>query len=128
MVDAPPVIMVADADPHVRALVGRFVGEAGYKVTYAVDGYEALDDARKSPPVAILADMLLPRLDGLALCRLLKNDPTTSHIITVIVFSVLSAEEKARKAGADAFVRKPLEKNRVLNTLKEAISSRGTNL
>ena len=119
------VVMIADADSHVRDLVGRFVTEAGYIAVYATDGYQALDQARKEPPMAILADIMLPKLDGLALCRLIKGDPCTSHIITVIVLSVFAAEERVRKAGADAFVQKPLEKTRILNTLKDAAQKRG---
>lgn len=116
--------MIADADYNVRALVGRFVTEAGYRATFATTGYEALDSARLSPPVAILADILLPQLDGLALCRLIKGDPGTASIVTV-VFSVLPSEERAKKAGADAFISKPLEKLRILKTLEEVTAKRG---
>ena len=123
-----PLVMIADSDPYVRDLVSRFVSEAGYKVTLATQGYEALDDARKMLPIAIMADMLLPKLDGLALCKLLKGDPATEHIVTVIVVSVLSAEERAKQAGADAFILKPLEKSRVLRVLQEALDrDRGRN-
>jgi two-component system alkaline phosphatase synthesis response regulator PhoP len=117
--------MVADADPHIRELAGYFLTEAGYTVTFETGGYEALDSARKAPPMAILADLLLNRLDGLALCRLLKGDPATQHI-AIIVFSVLAAEERARKAGADAFMLKPLEKNRLLMALEEATRKKDT--
>jgi CheY-like chemotaxis protein len=116
-------IMIADVDPYVRNLACRFITEAGYKVTLVSDGYEALDMARKDPPRLLLADLLLPRLDGLALCRLIKQDPETSHVITVIVFSVLSAAQKAKEAGADAFLKKPLEKTRFLQMLKSTLSS-----
>jgi CheY-like chemotaxis protein len=119
-----PVVMVADSDSNVRDLVGRFITEAGYSAVYAHTGYEALDSARKSPPLAILADILLPKLDGLALCRLIKGDPETSNIVTVIIISILSSDERAKKAGADAFVQKPLEKTRILNTLREAVERR----
>jgi CheY-like chemotaxis protein len=118
-----PLIMIADPDPYVRDLVSRFLRDAGYDTTLAKEGYEALDDARKLLPVAILADLMLPRLDGLALCRVLKGDPATEKIITVIVFSVISAEDRARKAGADAFIIKPLEKSRVLRVLEETVSA-----
>lgn len=118
----PLVVMIADADANVRALIGRFITEAGYSASFAVDGYDALDSARKAPPLAILADVMLPKLDGLALCRLIKGDPATSHIVTVIVLSVLASEDRARKAGADAFVKKPLEKKRILKTLEDATS------
>lgn len=79
--------------------------------------------ARREVPRLVLADMLLPRLDGLALCKLLKTDPATAKIITVIVISVLSAEGKARSAGADAFLRKPIERQRILTMLKETVGT-----
>lgn len=116
--------MVADADANVRTMVGRFLTEAGYAVCFASDGYEALDGTRKSPPIAILADLLLPRLDGLALCRLVKSNPETADVVMVIVLSVLAAEEKVSLAGADAFIKKPLEKSRILGTLADVCAVR----
>lgn len=115
-----PLVMIADPDVAVRELVSHFIVEAGYEVVFASEGYEALDGARKMLPIAVLADVLLPKLDGLALCRLLKGDPETQHIITVIVFSVLAAEERSKRAGADAFLKKPLERTRVLKVLRNA--------
>ncbi len=117
------VVMIADSDNNVRQMVSRFLSEAGYTVIFATDGYEALDNARKAPPLVILADILLPRLDGLALCRLIKGDEATKNIVTVIVFSVLAAEERALKAGTDAFIHN-LEKKRLLMALEEATRKR----
>ncbi len=119
------LIMIADADPFVREMVGRFVEDGGYAVCFAVDGYDALDKARKVPPAAIIADLMLPRLDGLALCRILKSDPAVNEIVSVIISSVLSVEERAKTAGASAFLQKPLEKSRLLNVLKTAIFTGG---
>ena len=120
-----PLILIADPDAAVRELVSQFVSEAGYEVVCTTEGYEALDTARKLLPAAVLADVLLPKLDGLALCRLLKGDPDTQHIVTVVVFSVLAAEERSKRAGADAFIKKPLEKNRVLKILERATAAGG---
>ncbi len=114
------VVIVADADPNVRELVSHFLIDSGYNVKIETDGYEALDNIRKEPPLAVLADILLPRLDGLTLCRLLKDDLATQDVVAVIVFSVMDSEERAKKVGADAFLRKPLERTRVLKALKEA--------
>jgi CheY-like chemotaxis protein len=68
----------------------------------------------------VLVDIIIPKLDGLALCRLLKSDPATQNI-SVMVFSVLSAPERAQNAGADAFLSKPLEKTILLDALTEVI-------
>lgn len=119
------VVMIADSDPHVCNLLSRFLADAGYTVTCADDGYKALDSARLAPPMAILTEVLLPRLDGLALCRLIKSDAAAENITSVIVLSVLAAEERALTAGADAFMQKPLEKNRLLMILNQANSKKG---
>src|ERR1700733_12318207 len=103
-----PIIMIADADPHVRDLAGLFLTEAGYQVDYASNGYEALDKARLAPPNVVLVDIIIPRLGGLALCRLLKSDSVTKNV-KVVVFSELSLQEVfVQKAGADAFLSKPV--------------------
>lgn len=112
--------MIVDADPHVRELAGHFLTEAGYRVEYALDGYEALDRARKTPPDVVLVEIMLPRLDGLALCRLLKSDPATQNI-GVLVFSVLESQKRAQNAGADAFLCKPLEKTRLVDALTKIV-------
>jgi CheY-like chemotaxis protein len=108
-------VFVVDRDAHVRRLVLHFIGSA-YVVRFFDDGYAALDQARKAPPSALIAEILIPRLDGLALCQLLKGDPATSHV-PVLLFSTLAAGERARQAGADAFIEKPLEKVRFVASL-----------
>jgi CheY-like chemotaxis protein len=65
----------------------------------------------------------VPRLDGLALCRKIKSDPCTAHI-AVLVFSILLAEGRAREAGADSFLRKPLAERRLVETVRELVAAR----
>jgi len=118
---SPPVIMIVDADPHVRNLAGYFLTEAGYKVEYAFDGKEALEKARKNPPDAILLEVIIPKLNGLTLCRLLKTDPATKNI-RIVVLSVLTSKNAAEIVGADAFLSKPLEKIRLVDALSKVVN------
>ncbi len=118
------VVMVADSDYNVRKLLGHFLAEFGYSVIFETDGYEALDHARLSPPTIIVADLLLPMLNGLALCRLIKSDSATEKITSVIMMSVLDSEERALNAGADGFVQKPLEKRRLFEMLDKVATRR----
>ncbi len=113
--------MVVDPDEHVHRLTSAFLKDADYTVESSHDGYDALDRIRKSPPHIVLTDILLPKLDGLALCRLLKSDAATQDIVTVIIFSVLEASRLATESGADGFLLKPLERNRLTRALEEAI-------
>jgi CheY-like chemotaxis protein len=114
--DAPlGKILVVEQDVHVRRLVLHFIGGA-YLVEFLNDGYTALDRVRKAPPTALVADIMIPRLDGLALCSLLKGDSRTATI-PIVLMSVLAAAERARQAGADAFIAKPVEKHLFVSSL-----------
>jgi two-component system response regulator MprA len=101
------VILCVERDPFVRDLESYFLTEAGFGVTFAEDGLQALQLARELHPTIVITEILVPKLDGLALCRRLKSDPATRDI-AVLVFSLLAAERRARDAGADAFLSKPL--------------------
>src|SRR5205807_2477297 len=89
---------------------------AGFSVEFADDGLAALSGARLALPQLVITEILIPKLDGLQLCRELKRDPTTRDI-PVIVFSVLAAEARAKEAGANAFLRKPLVPSVLLGTI-----------
>lgn len=117
------LILVVERDPHVRELERYFLEEAGYAVEFAEDGLAALEQTRSLQPHILITEILVPRLDGLALCRKVKQDPTTRHI-AVLVFSIMLAEGRAREAGADSFLRKPLAEKRLVETVRELIASR----
>src|SRR5690606_15660711 len=101
------IILVVERDPHVRELEAYFLNEAGYTVEFTEDGPSALQRARELRPELVITEVLVPKLDGLALCRELKKDPDTADIM-VLIFSILAATTRAREAGADAFLMKPL--------------------
>jgi CheY-like chemotaxis protein len=101
------VILIAERDQHVRKLQQHFLSAAGFVIDFADDGEAALDRARLERPALVVTEILIPKLDGLALCRRLREDPLTRNV-PVLVFSILAAEVRASEAGASAFLRKPL--------------------
>jgi DNA-binding response OmpR family regulator len=117
------IILVVERDPHVRDLEEYFLNEAGYDVEFALDGVEALARARAILPRIIVTEILVPKLDGLALCRAVKED-TALRDTAVLVFSILAAEARAREAGADAFLMKPLADRRLVDTVRALMASR----
>jgi CheY-like chemotaxis protein len=121
------LILVVERDPHVRELERYFLEDAGYAVEFAEDGLAALDQVRTLDPQIVITEILVPRLDGLALCRTIKQDPATRHI-AVLVFSILLAEGRAREAGADSFLRKPLAEKRLVETVRELVAARNAAL
>jgi CheY-like chemotaxis protein len=111
------MILIAERDRNVRELEQHFLESVGFSVEFAHDGLVALTRTRLALPQLVITEILIPKLDGLQLCRELKQDPTTRDI-PVIVFSVLSAEARAKEAGASAFLRKPLVPSVLLGTIQ----------
>lgn len=119
------LILVVERDPHVRELEAYFLNEAGYAVEFTADGETALSRAQELKPAIVVTEVLVPKLDGLALCRRLKGDPTTKGIM-VLIFSILAAGTRAKEAGADAFLMKPLAEHRLVETVRQLMAQRAT--
>jgi DNA-binding response OmpR family regulator len=119
------IILVVERDPHVRELESYFLNEAGFGVEFAADGAAALQTAQAVRPDIIITEVLVPKMDGLALCRRVKADPNLSHTV-VLVFSILAVQARAREAGADAFLMKPLAEKRLVDTVRQLLQLRKT--
>jgi len=108
---APPtnhkkILIVDDDDLFVELLSDTLTAE-GYEVVRASNGLEALDKVRQHLPSYIFLDLILPKIDGIRVCRYLKQDPRYSSI-RVIVLTGIAAEEPSRlkEIGADAYIAK----------------------
>jgi CheY-like chemotaxis protein len=115
------MILVVERNPAVQRLEKFFLEQAGYTVEFASDGVSALARARELRPHILVTEILVPKLDGLSLCRALKSDPATREML-VLVFSHLHAEDRAREAGADAFLYKPLNELLLIETVQKLIA------
>ena len=120
-IDRRVLILVVERNPAVQRLERYFLEQAGFAVEFATDGATALERVQQLKPVLLVAEILVPVLDGLSLCRTLKSDPETSHIL-VLIFSHLHAEDRALDAGADAFLLKPLNEELLIDTVEKLIS------
>jgi two-component system response regulator MprA len=116
-------ILLVDREPHVRTLAAHFLAEAGHRVELASDGHEALAKVRTLKPDLVCCEILVPKLDGLALCRQLKASPETRHIL-VLVVSMLAAGARANDAGADGFLLKPLAQHRLIAMVQGLVEKR----
>jgi DNA-binding response OmpR family regulator len=105
----PGVVVVADDDADILDLVALTLERAGHQVHRARDGEEALELIReRSPDVAVL-DVAMPRLDGLELTRLLRDDLGTRGVRIVLLTARVQdgGAEAGLAAGANDYVRKP---------------------
>ncbi|MHB1034678.1 MAG: response regulator [Pirellulales bacterium] len=102
-------ILVVDDEEDIRDLLSYNFGREGYQVVGVASGEDCIAQAKKTLPDLIILDLLLPRVDGLEVCRILKNDPATRHI--PIVMLTAKCEESdivaGLELGADEYVTKP---------------------
>lgn len=115
------LILVVERNPVVQRLERYFLEQAGFKVEFAADGLAALARARELRPKILVTEILVPKLDGLSLCRTIKSTPETKDIL-VMIFSHLQAEDRASEAGADAFLTKPIDEELLIETVAKLVA------
>jgi DNA-binding response OmpR family regulator len=113
-------LLIVDDEPAVRALVHATLEGDDYVILEAADGAEALELSRREQPSLVLLDIMLPRLDGIEVCRQLKADPDTRGIVVVMLTA--QAQERDRDlglaAGADEYFTKPFSPLALLNMVE----------
>jgi len=117
------LILVVERNPVVQRLERYFLEQAGFAVEFSTDGITALARVRELRPKILVTEILVPKLDGLSLCRAVKSSPQTRDIL-VVVFSHLQAEDRAIEAGADAFLIKPLNEELLIGTVEKLLAVR----
>ena len=105
---APRILIVEDFE-DARELYAEFLRLRGFEVTGAADGPEALHLALPAHYDLIILDLALPRMDGLAVLRALRADPSTARTPIIILSASVGAEprEETLRAGANLFLEKP---------------------
>ena len=121
--DRAALILVVERNPMVQRLEQFFLEQAGFTVEFTSDGLTALARAQELRPAILITEILVPKLDGLSLCRKLRSDPETKDIL-ILIFSHLQAEDRAIESGANAFLEKPLQEELLIQTLQGLLDLR----
>jgi signal transduction histidine kinase/ActR/RegA family two-component response regulator len=115
---APMTTLVIDDDPAVRELMQNFLGKEGYRVLAAANGEEGLRLAKDLRPNAITLDVIMPGLDGWSVLSALKADPDLADT-PVILLTITDNRNMGYALGASEYLTKPIERDRLLATLKK---------
>ena len=113
-------IMVIDDSSTIRRSAEIFLGQAGYQVVLAEDGFDALAKMNDHRPALIFCDILMPRLDGYQTCALIKKSAKFHTTPVVMLSSKDGLFDRARGAmvGSDAYLTKPFTKDSLLKTVR----------
>lgn len=121
---ARPAILLAEDSALIRAMEKRILEDAGYEVVATVDGADALNALGRRPFAAVVSDIVMPNMDGLALTARIRAEARHKDLPVILVTSLASDEDKRRglEAGANAYLPKPTFDQRVLlETLRRLI-------
>ena len=124
--DRRPLILVADDEAEIAALVAIALSRAGFDVITAANGAEALDTALERQPDACVLDIMMPEVNGYEVVRMLKSGPLTSTIPVVLLSARAGGldREFGLRVGADAYIRKPFPPKQLGETVRSLVEAR----
>jgi DNA-binding response OmpR family regulator len=127
MSDEDKTILVIEDEEHVRTLVSRLLQKNGYTVRTASDGLEGLKALEEGRPDLIIADVMMPNLDGITFTRALKNRKETKAI--PVIFLTAKSDPLSMiegiNVGAKFYITKPFQIEDVLSKVRKVLNDRG---
>ena len=120
----PKKILIVDDEADLVETVRFPLEMEGYHVLVSYNGEDALNQARKEKPDLILLDLMLPKLDGYKVCRLLKFDDRYKHIPILMLTAKTQEKDKTLglETGANEYITKPFEMDFLLKKVKAYLS------
>jgi DNA-binding response OmpR family regulator len=119
-------ILIVEDDPDMLEAVTLRLEANGYQVAAVRDGLDGLNKAREENPDLVLLDIMLPKIDGFTICRMLKFDEAYKEI-PVILFSARVQKtdiQRGAEVKADAYITKPFKSEELLGKIKELLKNK----
>jgi len=119
----PPCILVVDDNETNRDILEKRLGAHGYAVIHARDGLEAIDTAKHRLPDLILLDIMMPKLDGIEVCRRLKNDASLPFMPIILVTAKADTKDvvSGLDAGAEEYLTKPVDQTALMARVRSVL-------
>jgi two-component system phosphate regulon response regulator PhoB len=119
-----PKILVVDDEPDALEVLGFKLKESGYTPIFAKDGARAITAARDERPALIVLDLMLPEVDGLEVCKILRRDPATAMIPILMLTAKASEMDRVLglELGADDYVTKPFSPRELVLRIKKLLA------
>jgi CheY-like chemotaxis protein len=119
-------ILLVDDTKTVLMLEDMLMHTAGYETLTATNGKEALECVKRSPPDLIIMDIMMPIMNGIEACRLLKINPETKRIPIVMLTTMgeEAAMADAHAAGCDDYTTKPIQRQELLKKIRALLAKK----
>lgn len=125
-----PKILIVDDNPHVLRLLNITLSKAAenYEIVQASNGEEALEIANRLLPDLIISDVMMPKMDGIELCWMIRDNSKVPMVPFIFLTSFEDQETAIRgfRAGADDYLNKPIDRKKLLTRARELLNRGGT--
>lgn len=123
--DGKPIVLIVEDNADLRAYIREYMDE-DYTVNEAPNGKIGYEIATETVPDIVISDVMMPEMDGIALCRTLKQDVRTSHVPVILLTARAGTDSKIEglEIGADDYVTKPFDSKELLARVKNLIEQR----
>jgi two-component system, OmpR family, alkaline phosphatase synthesis response regulator PhoP len=121
-------ILAVDDEPEITDLMHYHLVRAGYAVTTAANGWEAIQSVKADRPDIILLDLMLPDLDGFGVCEILRRDPLTATIPIIVVSAWSSPDSRnlGLELGALDYLTKPFSPSDLVARVNRLVHARAS--
>ena len=121
-----PLIILAEDNEDVARYQCELLERNGYRVNWATDGVIALELIKEEMPDLVITDIMMPHMDGLELCRNIRNDKETSHLPLIVVTARVEDRDRMKglEAGAEVYLTKPFLGRELLLNIKNLLEQR----
>jgi len=116
--------LIVDDEPNVRRLLHTILSKT-FEVFEAEDGRQAIEMVNSQKPDVVLMDMMMPKMDGLTACHLIKSDPATKSI-PVIMVTAIGFElniKLSQQMGASGYITKPFSSEELLDKIAQVLTA-----
>jgi DNA-binding response OmpR family regulator len=117
-------VLIVDDEPMARTLLRLMLVRAGFNVSEAEDGFDALEKVRKHQPDIILLDVMMPGMDGFSVCQTLRNQETTSRLPIIMLSAKTDLESinEGLRVGATKYLTKPISPEDLTQHVHDALN------
>ena len=120
--------MVVDDEPMARDLLRLMLERAGFRVSEARDGFDALEKVKQNLPDIVILDVMMPGMDGVSVCRALSSDEATAHVPIIMLSAKTHASsiQEGLDAGAKRYLSKLISRKDLIKNIHEILDEVGT--
>ncbi len=113
-------VLIAEDEPNIVESLSFMLGRAGFEVSAALDGQAALERLYADPPDLMILDVMLPRLNGFEVLKLVKSDPSLKSIPVIVLTAKGQAHDRrmAEELGVDGFMTKPFSNREIVEQVR----------